>query len=1127
MKNWKNILLIIITGLLSLLTLNLSAQKETNWWYFGNGAGLNFNIMTAGVPQTLSNGSINTTEGCATISDANGGLLFYTDGIKVWDRNHAQMTNGFGLLGNPSSTQSGVIIPFPGNKNKYYIFSAAAIGISNNGIKYTVVDMTLRSGLGDVVSTTKNTNVFSPSCERITATARTGGGYWVIGQEGISNKYHAYAITSAGVATTAVTSTLGPTPSNLNGIGYMKASPKGNKVGVCYYGSGGQAFIMDFNPSTGALSNVKTDMGTGSFYGLEFSGDGSKLYIATYSSTSIYQFNANATTQAAFRTSRTTITATGTGVTGIKAMQIGPDLKIYIASTTTQLAVIQSPNTQGQSCSLVAAGPTIPTGATVTLGLPTFIQTFFNPTTFSVKDACDSSWVKISVKDTAAVDSVLYIYGDTASSTNSSWNKLDSHIFSGPGKYKLTAYAFYTDPKSKVVRDTLTDTITVLQIPRVVLPNDTTICSSDSIFGLITNPQWASPFKRLWQDSTTTDWYHIDSTGKYYLSATNRCGTGSDTIIVDSLFKRSLDLGNDTVICLGDSLLFDISDTSATYLWNDGYKKANRTIKTTGAYWGESKNFCGTIRDSINIEVLAPPTIDIGKDRKICKSKSEYAIFGETAANKHSYYTWSNGLKGPNTYRILSYNSGTFWVEEKNKCGVAYDTLIVIAETTIPRLFGLDSVVCKGDTVMLKPLHTQLSTYLWSTSSTDSVIPVYDAGSYWLEGKNACGTKRDTIDFILREVPVISLPNDTIICFGDRATLEVKTPNATYLWNTGSVISRIFASTTGLYWVQASNVCGMDRDSVKIEVDKIPVVSLPADTLLCNQDNFFIEATSASARTYLWNTGNLTNKQNIRKGGKYTVKGINKCGEGTAEIMIEHELTPNPKLSNDTTICQGDRIELRTHVDPEILAYSHVKWNNKYDTKELYVERAGWYTAEVSNRCGTGTSRMELKVQGLPRIKTTKDTIVCDNVLEYDNTSTGYTFLWQDGSTTPRYRINSPGEYSVEMWDELGCYSSARFKVRQCPSEMWAPNAFSPNYDELNESFRVYKDGIKDFEIEIYDRWNKLVFSSTNINEGWEGTVDNDDNRPCAQGMYIWKVKFKEIENNQQQIIMGEVNLVR
>ena len=119
MKVSKNILVILLSVVFIFPVLNSFAQKETNWWYFGNKAGLNFNVMTSGVPQTLSNGSINTTEGCASISDANGGLLFYTDGIKVWDRNHVQMTNGFGMLGNPSSTQSGVIIPFPGNKNKF------------------------------------------------------------------------------------------------------------------------------------------------------------------------------------------------------------------------------------------------------------------------------------------------------------------------------------------------------------------------------------------------------------------------------------------------------------------------------------------------------------------------------------------------------------------------------------------------------------------------------------------------------------------------------------------------------------------------------------------------------------------------------------------------------------------------------------------------------------------------------------------------------------------------------------------------------------------------------------------------------------------------------------------------
>jgi gliding motility-associated-like protein len=510
----------------------------------------------------------------------------------------------------------------------------------------------------------------------------------------------------------------------------------------------------------------------------------------------------------------------------------------------------------------------------------------------------------------------------------------------------------------------------------------------------------------------------------------------------------------------------------------------------------------------------------------LCKSRAEYAIFGESKASKHSFYTWSNGLKGPNTYRIITYNPGIFWVEEKNKCGVARDTIGITADVTIPPFFGRDSVVCLGDTVILRP-RIKIKSELWSTGSTDSSIKVFQGGTYWLRASNKCGTRLDTIAFILREVPKINLPSDSIICIGDSATLEVKSPNTRYLWSTGSTVSRIFASKTGVYWVRASNECGLDIDTVKIEVDGPAEVSLQRDTFICNNDQITITATHRYARRFLWNTGNLTDKQNIKRAGRYQVIAINKCGTDTAIIEIEHENIPVPNLGPDTTICAGDKIELRTHVPPEILSYSQVLWNDKYKSKELYVERQGIYKVVVSNRCGEGSDEMEVKVRSLPRIKTAKDTIVCDNIIEYDNTNTTYDFLWQDGSTEKRYRIKKPGEYSVEMWDELGCYSNARFVVRQCPSEMWAPNAFSPNYDELNESFRVYKDGIYDFEIEIYDRWNKLMYKSNDITEGWDGTVNNEDNRDCAQGMYIWKVKFREEENNQLQIVIGEVNLVR
>src|SRR5436189_4621483 len=98
-----------------LISLGFGAQNETKKWYFGYGAGLDF--MNS--PPTPLTGSLNTLEGCASIADAAGNLLFYTDGSTVYDQTHAVMANGSGLMGNSSSTQSGVIETQPGTTNLY------------------------------------------------------------------------------------------------------------------------------------------------------------------------------------------------------------------------------------------------------------------------------------------------------------------------------------------------------------------------------------------------------------------------------------------------------------------------------------------------------------------------------------------------------------------------------------------------------------------------------------------------------------------------------------------------------------------------------------------------------------------------------------------------------------------------------------------------------------------------------------------------------------------------------------------------------------------------------------------------------------------------------------------------
>ncbi len=112
--------------------VNTSAQQENNVWAFGYGAGLNF---SSGSPVAINTG-MNSREGSASVSDATGQLLFYTEGYTIWDRNGNPMPNGTGLtpfattfLPSPtaSTVQGSVIVPFPGNDSLYYIFSMTAI----------------------------------------------------------------------------------------------------------------------------------------------------------------------------------------------------------------------------------------------------------------------------------------------------------------------------------------------------------------------------------------------------------------------------------------------------------------------------------------------------------------------------------------------------------------------------------------------------------------------------------------------------------------------------------------------------------------------------------------------------------------------------------------------------------------------------------------------------------------------------------------------------------------------------------------------------------------------------------------------------------------------------------------
>lgn len=112
------------------ILINSYAQKEANNWFFGGNAGLSFET---GSPVPIAGGQLNTEEGCTSISTSDGDLLFYSNGVYVYNKNNQQMPNGYGLHGDQSSTQSGIIVPKPGDPNIYYIFTVEDQNGDGNG----------------------------------------------------------------------------------------------------------------------------------------------------------------------------------------------------------------------------------------------------------------------------------------------------------------------------------------------------------------------------------------------------------------------------------------------------------------------------------------------------------------------------------------------------------------------------------------------------------------------------------------------------------------------------------------------------------------------------------------------------------------------------------------------------------------------------------------------------------------------------------------------------------------------------------------------------------------------------------------------------------------------------------
>ena len=424
----------LLTTTLFLLSHCLFGQKHNNTWFFGSHAGLDFN---SAIPIPII-GKLVSIGSPSSISDPNGKLLFYTNGQLIWDRNHNIMPNGNGLIGGPASAQPALIVPFPNTNSKYYVFTTEDMS-TDGGMSYSIVDMNLNGGFGDILISSKNTLVVDHTADKVTAILHQNGkDIWVITHRFDSDEFLSYLITESGLSNFPIVSSVGSILPLNNGFGGpIKGSNHGSKL-ILASTNASIIELFNFDSSTGIISDVSViddylnDQDDA--YGVEFSPNDSLIYMMTFHAgmfiNHLYQFHI----QSHLLTDLNNPLKANPG-----GIQLGPNNKIYCKGGAEAVSVIHQPNEIGASCQFEYNSLLLEPATSTLAGFPSrvpysfFLNEKIVPSLGKDTTLCIGDTIRLNANFPTNCDSTEYVWND---------GSIESGLFvNQPGVYWVEIYS--------------------------------------------------------------------------------------------------------------------------------------------------------------------------------------------------------------------------------------------------------------------------------------------------------------------------------------------------------------------------------------------------------------------------------------------------------------------------------------------------------------------------------------------------------------------------------------------------------------------------------------------------------------------------------------------------------------
>ncbi|MDF2437873.1 MAG: hypothetical protein K0Q95_2249 [Bacteroidota bacterium] len=676
-----------------------------------------------------------------------------------------------------------------------------------------------------------------------------------------------------------------------------------------------------------------------------------------------------------------------------------------------------------------------------------------------------------------------------------------THAYSVPGTYNVTLIAI--DSTGCLFADTSDLTIVVAPIPVVEIGNDTVLCQQPNL----TLNAGTSATIYNWSTGAATQTITAQTAGNYWVEVSNGHCSASDSLNI-AVITLDPFLGNDTSLCVGQTILLNPNEPNASnYLWSTGASTSTITVSASGTYWVTATLGPCSESDTIIVNYIPYPVINLPSNILICPGDSVVLNGGAPATS----FLWSTG---DTTANLTVSSSGTYSVTTTNiQCSTTASTT---AQTIILPALGTDTTLCDGQPITLNVGFPGAS-YLWSTGATASEITVSTSGTYWATVTFAGCQQSDTMTVAYVPYPVIGLPVSSTICPNDSVLLNPGGPAQNYLWSTGATTQNIYASSTGTYFVNASN--GQCSISASTVVNQIIFPQLPQDTILCDGQSIMLSAAVAGG-SYLWSTGQMTSAITVNSSGQYWV--ITTIGVCQKKDTINISYVPYPVISLPSIVdlCPDGS----TILDPGSSASTYI-WSTGAQTQTINASMSGTYIVTASN---AHCSVYDTTVVNVAKPIAWSSTETICNVNEYtlDAGIDALSYTWSTGESGRTINVTESGVYWVSAVT-ANCIISDTITINGdlASGILWFPNSFTPDNNGLNDKFFGKGTDITFYHLMIFDRWGELIFETQKQELGWDGFYKG---RLAQQDVYVWKIKYKtRCTEDLMNTRIGHVTLVR